>query len=231
MSKSNSAENAWLGILFNATAIANVCDNAASSPLTNLFVGLHSSDPGEAGSQTTNEITTGQHGGYARVSVARTSGGWTVTANQVVNVGAITFPTGTAGTGTTATYFGIGSLTSGAGVLYYSGELIGPGVVITGVNAGTDTLTATSHGFSNNNAVFVRNTDGTLPGGLSAGTTYFVVGATTNTFQLSLTQGGSAVDITDAGNGTHRLHLNKNIPVGLNTIPTISASQLIISED
>ena len=119
MSKSDSYENSILKLLFNATAIANVADNAATSPLTNLYVSLHTADPGEAGTQTTNEIT---YTSYARVAVARTTGGWTVTANSVSPVATITFPAGTGGTGT-ATHFGVGSLSSGAGVLYYSGTV------------------------------------------------------------------------------------------------------------
>lgn len=119
MSKSDSLENSLLKLIFNATAIANLADNAASSPLTNLYVSLHTADPGEAGTQTTSEIT---YTSYARVAVARTTGGWTVTANSVSPVAAITFPAGTGGTGT-ATHFGVGSLSSGAGVLYYSGTV------------------------------------------------------------------------------------------------------------
>jgi hypothetical protein len=49
MSKSNAFENDLLKLIFNATAIANLADNAASSPLTNLYVSLHTADPGEAG--------------------------------------------------------------------------------------------------------------------------------------------------------------------------------------
>lgn len=79
MSKGNTFENDFLKLVFNATAIANIADNAATSPLTNLYVSLHTADPGEAGDQTTSEIT---YTSYARVAVARTSGGWTVTANS-----------------------------------------------------------------------------------------------------------------------------------------------------
>src|SRR6266403_2144335 len=55
MSKSNTFENDCLKLVFNGTAIANIADNAASSPLTNLYLSLHTADPGEAGVQTTNE--------------------------------------------------------------------------------------------------------------------------------------------------------------------------------
>jgi hypothetical protein len=126
MSKSNTFENDWLKLIFNATAIANLADNAASSPLTNLYVSLHTADPGEAGNQTTNETS---YTSYARVAVARTSGGWTVTNNSVSPVANIDFPAATGGSGT-ITYFGVGSASSGSGVLYYSGTVT-PSISVT----------------------------------------------------------------------------------------------------
>lgn len=137
MSKGNTFENDLLKLIFNATAIANMADNAASSPLTNLYVSLHTGDPGEAGDQTTSEIT---YTSYARVAVARTSGGWTVTNNSVSPVAAITFPAGTGGSGT-ATYFAVGTASSGAGKLLYSGTVT-PNIV-TG-NGITPVLTTAS---------------------------------------------------------------------------------------
>jgi len=119
MSKSNAFENSLLKLIFNATAIANLADNATSSPLTNLYVSLHTADPGEAGDQSTSEAT---YTGYARVAVLRTSGGWTVTNNSVSPVANIDFPNCTGGTNT-VTYFGVGTASSGAGVLYYSGTV------------------------------------------------------------------------------------------------------------
>lgn len=119
MSKSNTFENDWLRLIFNATAIANIADNAAASPLTNLYVSLHTADPGEAGDQTTSEIA---YTSYARVAVARTTGGWTVTNNSVSPVADITFPAGTGGSGT-ASYFGVGTAASGAGKLLYKGPV------------------------------------------------------------------------------------------------------------
>lgn len=119
MSKSNAFENSLLKLIFNATAIANLADNAASSPLTNLYVSLHTADPGETGDQSTSEAT---YTGYARVAVARTTGGWTVTNNSVSPVANIDFANCTGGTNT-ITYFGVGTASSGAGVLYYSGTV------------------------------------------------------------------------------------------------------------
>lgn len=119
MSKSNVFENDFLKLIFNATAIANIADNAGTSPLTNLYVSLHTADPGEAGNQSTSEIA---YTSYARVAVARTSGGWTVTDNSVSPVADISFPAGTGGTGT-ATHFGVGTDASGTGKLLYSGTI------------------------------------------------------------------------------------------------------------
>lgn len=129
MSKGNTFENDWLKLVFNATAIANMADNAATSPLTNLYVSLHTADPGEAGDQTTSEAT---YTSYARVAVARTSGGWTVTANSVSPVATIGFPAATGGTNT-ITHFGIGTASSGAGKLLYSGTVTPNISVSTGV--------------------------------------------------------------------------------------------------
>jgi hypothetical protein len=120
MSKGNTFESDLLKAIFNATPIANLLDNAASSPLTNLYVSLHTADPGEAGDQTTSEIS---YTSYARVAVARTSGGWTITGNSVSPVASIDFPASTGGIGGTVTHAAVGTAISGAGKLLYSGAL------------------------------------------------------------------------------------------------------------
>lgn len=121
MSKSTAFENDLLKLIFNGTAIANLADNAATSPLTNLFLSLHTSDPGEAGTQSTGEIA---YTGYARVAVLRTTGGWTVTGSSVSPVGNVDFPEMTGGAGGTATFCAIGALTTGgAGKIFYRGAL------------------------------------------------------------------------------------------------------------
>lgn len=133
-------ENDWLKLIFQGTAIANIADNAAASPLTNLYVSLHTADPGEAGSQTTNETS---YTSYARVSVARTAGGWTVTGNSVSPVATVSFPACTGGTAT-ITHAAVGTAASGAGKLLYSGALSPTIAVSTGVTpqiATTSTIT------------------------------------------------------------------------------------------
>ena len=118
--KGDTFENDILKLIFNATAIANIADNAATAPLTNLYVSLHTSTgPGETGNQTTNECA---YTSYARVAVARTSGGWTVTANSVSPNSTISFPTATGGT-ETATYAAVGTDVSGTGKVLFWGAL------------------------------------------------------------------------------------------------------------
>lgn len=119
MSKSDTFENDLLKMIFNASAIANLADNAASSPLTNLYVALHTADPGETGTQSTSEAA---YTSYARVAVARTSGGFTVTGSSVSPVANISFPACTGSTAT-ITFWSVGVASSGATKILYSGAV------------------------------------------------------------------------------------------------------------
>ena len=104
MSKSNAFENALLLLAFNNTNIANVGDATGlrgSTTAGSLYLSLHTADPGEAGSQTTSEAA---YTSYARVAVARSGAGFTVTGNSVSPAATVSFPAGTGGTGT-ATHF------------------------------------------------------------------------------------------------------------------------------
>jgi hypothetical protein len=119
MSKGNTFENDLLKLIFNATAIADLAENDSSSPLTSLYVSLHTADPGEAGDQTTSEAT---YGSYARVAVARSGAGWTVTGNEVANAALVQFPQCSSGSNT-VTHVAVGTVSSGAGKVLYKGPL------------------------------------------------------------------------------------------------------------
>lgn len=119
MSKGNTFETELLELIFNATPIPNIADDAATSPLTQIWVSLHTADPGEGGSQSTSEAT---YGSYARVNVVRSGGAWTVTGNSVENADLIQFPQCTSGSNT-ITHVGIGTASSGSGKLLYKGSL------------------------------------------------------------------------------------------------------------
>jgi hypothetical protein len=117
--KGNTNSINFLKLVFQAVTWTGIAVNDTGSPLTNLFVSLHTADPGAAGTQQTSEAA---YTGYARVAVARTSGGWSIAAETITNVGAITFPASTSGP-EVETWVGVGSLTSGAGVLFWAGPL------------------------------------------------------------------------------------------------------------
>jgi hypothetical protein len=113
-------ENSTLLLYFNNTAFALIGDASGLQPSAtagSLYVSLHTGDPGEGGSQTTSESA---YTNYARVAVARSGAGWTVSAANVSNAAAVTFPA-CGVTGSTITHFGIGTASAGAGVLLFSG--------------------------------------------------------------------------------------------------------------
>lgn len=132
MGKSNAFENSLLLLLFNNTDIANIGDAAGiqnSATAGSLYLALHTADPGEAGDQTTNECA---YGSYARVAVARSAGGWTVSGATSSNTALAQFPECTSGS-ETITYVSIGMLSAGASVILYSGALTASRSVSSGI--------------------------------------------------------------------------------------------------
>lgn len=119
MAKGAGFDNSLLKLIFNATNITGIADNTATSPITNLYVSMHTADPTSAGNQSSNEAN---YTGYARVAVARTTGGWTVTTNSVSPAATISFPACTGGTNT-ITNWGVGTASSGSGSLLYTGTV------------------------------------------------------------------------------------------------------------
>lgn len=122
MSMTNAAEAALLDLLFLNIDWANIGDAAGlqnSAVAGSFYISLHTADPGEAGNQSTNEVA---YTSYARVAVARTAGGWTRTVSSVANTALVQFPQATGGSAT-ATFFGIGTDSTGAGNLLLKGAL------------------------------------------------------------------------------------------------------------
>ena len=144
MSKSNFLENAVLNLLFQGTAIPNIADNAASSPLANLYWALHTADPTEGGQQTANEATYAE---YERVAVARPGGMSVSVAGETHPSANIIFPVATGPdlpTVETITHFSVGYLDAGAGEILYSG-LIDPVInVSTGIQPSFTTASVIS---------------------------------------------------------------------------------------
>lgn len=133
--KSDTFENDLLKLILNGTAISTIADNAASTPLTNLYIALHTADPqagaNEGSSQTTSEAT---YTGYARQPVARTTAGWTIATDaagvtRATLTSAIAFGTATAGNNT-ITHFSVGTAASGTGKILYAGT-VSPNIAVT----------------------------------------------------------------------------------------------------
>lgn len=80
--------------------------------------------------------------------------------------------------------------------------------------ATTDICTKTAHGFEFGQ-IAQLTTSGTLPGGLSLATNYYVVPQSVDTFKLSTSlanaKSGSFVDITSTGSGTHTITPNPGV--------------------
>lgn len=72
--------------------------------------------------------------------------------------------------------------------------------------------TAAAHGLPNGASVLLSTT-GALPTGLAVGTTYYVVSTATNTFQLSATSGGSAINTSGSQAGVHTILATNSPPI------------------
>ena len=128
MSKANGFENDVVALTFNKS-LASHLGTLATTGNTDLYVSLHTGDPGESGNQTTSECA---YGAYARVAVVRTSSGWTVSGNQVQNTAVITFLEFTSGP-EVVSHFAIGTASSSTGQILYKGALTASRTVSSGI--------------------------------------------------------------------------------------------------
>lgn len=122
MSASNAFEAGLLSLIFenaNYAAVGDATGLRGSSTAGVFYISLHTANPNETGTQATSEAA---YTSYARVSVARSTAGWSVAAGVADNDAAITFPQATGGS-ETETHFGIGSDSSGSGNLFLWGAL------------------------------------------------------------------------------------------------------------
>ena len=229
MSKSNTFENEYLLLVFNNANIANIGDATGlrgSSAAGNLHVALHTADPGEAGDQTASEVS---YTGYGRVAVPRTAGGWTVSGNQVINAGLITFGQRTNAGTTQATHWSVGVAGSGASKIINKAPL---GTSIQGpfTAAVSDTITIPGHTLAVDDRVaFYPAFGSSLPTGITEGTLYWVKTIATDTITISATQGGATLDITGVGDGV--CIKATVLDIGINITPEFQAGQLVIQED
>lgn len=121
MSLSNTAETAVLNQIFVGTALA-------WNGNTDLYIALHTADPGETGTAVTSEAT---YGSYARIALARATD-FAVSGNTVSNANLAQFVACSSGSNT-ITHASIVTSSSGAGTIIVRAELNSPITVSTGV--------------------------------------------------------------------------------------------------
>jgi hypothetical protein len=184
---------------FNVTA-QNVALDALDESATQItHVGVFTvADPGTSTNFSGTEATGGSPA-YARQSVT-----WAAASSgQKTNSGSLTFdvPAGSYG------FFGLFNASTGntnnyRGYIPFGGASAIKGFATADTTLTNDQFLAPGHGMSDTDRVVLYNVfGGTIPVGLTEGTVYFVVSSATNTFKVSTTSGGAAVDITGLGNG------------------------------
>jgi hypothetical protein len=226
MSKSNTFENSVLLLFFNNANIANIGDATGirgSTVAGNLWLALHTADPGEAGSAVTNECA---YLNYARVQIARSGAGFVVTASSVSPAANADFPQAGAGANEVATHFSIVNTAAGAGIILYKGIIGGAAKPFTADTG--DLITCPAHGFVADDRVVFEALEGVaLPTGLVEGTRYFVLatGLVTDAFKVSATSGGAAIDVTASGGGI--LHKSQAITILPNVTPRLTTGTTV----
>jgi len=130
MPKSTSASNSILALIFNATTWNDIAENDSSSPATNLYLSLHTADPGVGGSQTTNETS---YTNYARIAIVRTTSGWDVPSGGATANAALAQFAQCGASGATLTHVAIGTGASGTGLVLYAGALTSSLAVANGI--------------------------------------------------------------------------------------------------
>lgn len=189
-----------------------------------VYVAVYTTKPSDAGGGT--EVTGGA---YARVTFTNNGTNWpAASAGQKSNGVAITFATATAPWGKCVA-FGIFDAASSGNLLYW-GELLGTQQVFT-ADSSTDFITCTAHGYSDGQLVEVESDGGTVPGGLADDTEYYVRDSTANTFKLTATPGGSAIDLTTNGTGKLLVALSYKKTVSQGDTLSFAIGQLKINED
>lgn len=130
MPKSTSTCNNVLALIFNATTWNLIAENDTTSPATNLYLSLHTADPGVGNDQQTNETA---YTNYVRIAVARTTGGWDAPSGGATANAALAQFAQCGASGATLTHVAIGTAASGAGTVLYAGALSSSLAVANGI--------------------------------------------------------------------------------------------------
>lgn len=122
MAMANSLIQGLLKLLLENVAFAGIGDVSGlqgSATAGDFWFALHSADPLPAGTQATSEVS---YTGYSRVNLARATGSFTLSGNVFSLAAPLLFGQCTAGSATAA-YASIGTASSGAGTLLWTGPI------------------------------------------------------------------------------------------------------------
>jgi hypothetical protein len=219
---------AWRQVTLNPMTFAgDLITGGTSGAPTRLAIGTANQLLGVNADTTSPEYKTLTAGDG--ISVTHSVGGIALSATSAAPSGAVMPYAGTAApTGWVlcdATSYNATTFSSLATVLIPSASVWGKGTAVGTftVDTATDLITLAAHGLSTGSLVHVASST-TLPGGLSANTVYYLRDVSTSTFRLSSTSGGSAIDITSTGSGTHSLYdevqvpdMRSRLPIGVGT--------------
>lgn len=212
-SKSDYLENKLLDLAIGGVAF---------SPAATLYAALFTTAPSDAGGGS-------EFSGVARVAITNNTTNFPSAAGGAKSNGvAIAFaPASAAGTVEAVGLFDAAS----GGNLYGWAELLTGSILVATAKAATDVFTSVAHGLANGDAVRATSIPGAtaLPSPLAERTTYYVVGAAADTFQLSATPGGSAVNLTTDGAAMVQKTNFKAVAIG--DIPSFAIGALTFSED
>lgn len=207
---------AWRQITLNPMTFAgDLIIGGSSGAPTRLAIGTANQVLGVNAGATSPEYKTltASDG----ISITHSVGGITLGATAAAPSGSVVpYAGSSAPTGWVlcdATAYSATTFPSLAGVLIPSASIWGRGTAVGTftVDTSTDLITLASHGLSDGNLVHVASTT-TLPSGLSSNTVYYIRDASASTFRLAATSGGSAIDITTTGSGTHSLYDEFQVP-------------------
>lgn len=133
--------NDLLKAILQAVAIANLLDNAASSPITNTYNALHTATPA-SGNQTTSEAA---YPSYARQANVRSTStpGYTIATNVATLAANQSFPASTGSPSETESFFSVGKSVSGTGEVYFYGA-VSPTIAVTAAGVTPQLTTGTT---------------------------------------------------------------------------------------
>jgi hypothetical protein len=228
MGKSTTYATNLLKLILQNIALSNYGDASGIQPSAtagSYYPVLFTGDPGTSDDATVNEAN---YTGYTRApGIVRSAAGFTVASGSGSNAALVSFPACTGGSNL-ITHWGLATASSGAAHLPYSAPLISAYFDCVGVTSG-NLFTAPGHTLSVNDPIqFINAPGGTMVGGVSTGTTYYVKTVSSDTFTISATLGGSTLTVSSDGSAIVGKISTLSVSNGIT--PQFAIGQLVVTE-